>query len=37
MGETANLIADVMNKSIEIETEDIRIRPKDSRVNRLWR
>ena len=30
------MIAEVMNKSIEIETEDIRLRPKDSEVNRLY-
>lgn len=36
IGETAKMIAEVMNKSIEIETEDIRLRPKDSEVNRLY-
>ncbi len=36
IGATANLIAEVMNKSIEIETEEIRLRPKDSEVNRLF-
>ena len=36
IGETAKMIAEVMDKSIEIETEDIRLRPKDSEVNRLY-
>lgn len=36
IGETANLIAEVMGKKIEIETENVRLRPKKSEVERLW-
>ena len=36
IGETARLIAEVMGAEIEIETEDIRIRPEKSEVERLW-
>jgi len=36
IGEAAQLIAEVMGAEIEIETEDIRIRPKKSEVERLW-
>ncbi|WP_416826531.1 NAD-dependent 4,6-dehydratase LegB [Ectobacillus polymachus] len=36
IGETANLIAEVMGKNIEIETENVRLRPKKSEVERLW-
>jgi dTDP-glucose 4,6-dehydratase len=36
VGDTANLIADIMGVDIEIETEDIRLRPDKSEVERLW-
>lgn len=36
IGDTAKLIAEVMDVSIEIETEDIRLRPEKSEVERLW-
>jgi NAD dependent epimerase/dehydratase len=36
IGETAELIAEVMGKEIEIETEHIRLRPEKSEVERLW-
>ena len=36
IGDTVNVIAELMNKSITIETDDIRLRPKDSEVERLW-
>ncbi len=36
IGETANLIATVMNSQIEIEIDNKRFRPKDSEVNRLF-
>ena len=36
IGDTVNVIAELMNKSITIETEDKRLRPKDSEVERLW-
>lgn len=36
IGETAKMIADIMNKKIEIETDDIRLRPEGSEVERLW-
>ena len=36
IGEAAQLIAEVMGAEIEIETEDIRIRPEKSEVERLW-
>ena len=36
IGETARLIAEVMGAEIEIETEDNRIRPEKSDVERLW-
>lgn len=35
IGETVRLIAEVMGVEIEIETEDIRLRPEKSEVNRL--
>ncbi len=36
IGETARLIADVMDAGIEIVSDDQRIRPDKSEVNRLW-
>lgn len=36
IGETAKLIAEAMEVEIEIETDEIRIRPEKSEVNRLW-
>ncbi|TDL76471.1 NAD-dependent 4,6-dehydratase LegB [Peribacillus frigoritolerans] len=36
IGETAELIAEIMGKEIEIETEDLRLRPEKSEVERLW-
>lgn len=36
IGETARIIAEVMHKDITIETEDQRIRPQKSEVERLW-
>jgi NAD dependent epimerase/dehydratase len=36
VGETARLVADVMNAEIEIVADDERIRPADSEVERLW-
>lgn len=36
IGETVAMIADIMNVSIEIETDDIRLRPDNSEVERLW-
>jgi len=36
IGETAKLIAEVMGKDMEIETDDIRLRPEKSEVERLW-
>lgn len=36
IGETANKIKSIMNSDIEIITDEQRIRPKDSEVNRLW-
>lgn len=36
IGETVKLIAEVMGTEIEIETEDARIRPEKSEVERLW-
>ena len=36
IGETAGLIAEVMGKEIEIVTDEIRLRPKKSEVERLW-
>lgn len=36
IGETAELIAEVMGKNITIETEDQRLRPEKSEVERLW-
>jgi NAD dependent epimerase/dehydratase len=36
IGETAQLIAEIMNTSIEIITDEDRLRPKNSEVERLW-
>ncbi|MFX0560596.1 NAD-dependent 4,6-dehydratase LegB [Tepidibacillus infernus] len=36
IGDTAHLIAELMGKEIEIETDNIRIRPEKSEVERLW-
>ena len=36
IGDTVRLIAEVMKTPIEIETEDIRVRPAKSEVERLW-
>jgi dTDP-glucose 4,6-dehydratase len=36
IGETAQLIAEVMNTEIEIITDEARLRPADSEVERLW-
>ena len=36
VGDTVNLIKDIMNSDIEIVTEDIRLRPQNSEVRRLW-
>ena len=36
IGETVNLIAEVMEAKIEIQTDDKRLRPEKSEVERLW-
>lgn len=36
VGDLAQLIAEVMNKPIEIIADDVRMRPKNSEVERLW-
>ncbi len=36
VGETASLIAELMNKQISIETDETRVRPDNSEVERLW-
>ena len=36
IGETAKLIAEIMNVDLEIETDEIRLRPEKSEVERLW-
>jgi len=36
IGETVALIADIMGVDVEIETDDIRLRPDKSEVERLW-
>jgi len=36
IGDTVRLIAEVMNVEIEIESEDARLRPENSEVQRLW-
>lgn len=36
VGDTVKLIADIMKVEVEIETDDVRIRPAKSEVERLW-
>jgi dTDP-glucose 4,6-dehydratase len=36
VGDTAKVIAELMHKNISIEMDDVRLRPKDSEVERLW-
>ena len=36
IGETVKLITDIMKVEIEIETDDVRLRPDNSEVERLW-
>ncbi len=36
VGDTAQLIAEAMNTEIEIVTDEVRLRPENSEVNRLW-
>ncbi|OCA87872.1 NAD-dependent dehydratase [Bacillus sp. FJAT-27225] len=36
IGDTVKVIAEVMGSEIEIETEDVRLRPEKSEVERLW-
>ena len=36
IGETVNLIAEVMGAEIEIESDEVRLRPENSEVERLW-
>jgi dTDP-glucose 4,6-dehydratase len=36
IGETVQMIAEVMGVDVEIETDDIRLRPEKSEVERLW-
>ena len=36
IGDTARIIAEAMDTDIEIETDEIRLRPEKSEVNRLW-
>jgi dTDP-glucose 4,6-dehydratase len=36
IGDTAQLIAEAMNVEIEIVTDEVRLRPKNSEVERLW-
>lgn len=36
IGDTVKLIADVMGVEVEIETDDVRLRPAKSEVERLW-
>lgn len=36
IGDTASLIAEAMNREIEIITDEVRLRPEKSEVNRLW-
>ena len=36
VGDTARLIASVMNAEVEIVTDEARLRPKNSEVERLW-
>ena len=36
IGDTVRMIAEVMNAEVEIETEQVRLRPENSEVERLW-
>ncbi len=36
IGDTVRMIADVMGVDVEIETDDVRLRPEKSEVERLW-
>lgn len=36
IGDTVQLIADVLGKSVEIHTDEARLRPRNSEVERLW-
>lgn len=36
IGDTASIIAEAMDVKIEIETDEVRLRPEKSEVNRLW-
>ena len=36
IGDTARLIAEVMGKELEVESDEARLRPKNSEVERLW-
>lgn len=36
IGDTCQLIAEVMGRSVEIETDEVRLRPDGSEVERLW-
>ena len=36
IGDTLNLIKKIMNSDVEFVTDEVRIRPKNSEVNRLW-
>ncbi len=36
IGETTQLIAEIMNAKVEILTDEVRLRPQKSEVNRLW-
>lgn len=36
VGDTVNLISDIMGVDVDIETDDVRIRPDKSEVERLW-
>ena len=36
IGDTAKMIAEVMGKKVEIQTDEVRLRPEKSEVNRLW-
>jgi dTDP-glucose 4,6-dehydratase len=36
IGETARLVAEVMGREVEIVTDEARLRPRDSEVERLW-
>ena len=36
IGDTVSLIAEIMKVDIKIVTDEVRLRPKDSEVDRLW-